>query len=100
MKVNGAGCTGRTAEPFGFATAKRTKSELLILADAGHQLGDTSERGVTQGLSLMVNYRYDLRDIERIHEAYVNRGSIAASKSVRAALLAPEKQRALVPVQE
>ncbi len=48
----------------------------------------------------MVNYRYDLRDIERIHEAYVNRGSIAASKSVRAALLAPEKQRALVPVQE
>jgi hypothetical protein len=36
VKVNGAGCTGRTAEPLGFATAKKTKSELLILADAGH----------------------------------------------------------------
>jgi hypothetical protein len=36
VKVNGAGFTGRTTEPFGFATAKKTKSELLILADAGH----------------------------------------------------------------
>ncbi len=63
-------------------------------------LADTSEKGVMQGLSLMVNYRYDLRDIERNHEAYVNQGSIAASKSVRALLLAPEKQRALVPAQE
>jgi malonyl-CoA decarboxylase len=63
-------------------------------------LGDTSEKGITQGLSLMVNYRYDLRDIERNHEAYVNQGAIAASKSVRALLAAPEKQRALVPAQE
>jgi malonyl-CoA decarboxylase len=63
-------------------------------------LGDTSEKGIRQGLSLMVNYRYDLRDIERNHEAYVNQGSVAASKAVRALLLAPENQRALVPVQE
>jgi malonyl-CoA decarboxylase len=60
-------------------------------------LGDTSEKGVKQGLSLMVNYRYDLRDIERNHEVYVNQGSVAASKSVRGLLAAPEKQRALVP---
>ena len=63
-------------------------------------LGDTSEKGIRQGLSLMVNYRYDLRDIERNHEAYVNQGSVAASKSVRALLIAPGKPRALVPAQE
>ena len=34
---DGAGCTGRTAEPFGFATAKKTKSELFILTDSGHK---------------------------------------------------------------
>lgn len=63
-------------------------------------LGDTSEKGVRQALSLMVNYRYDLRDIERNHEAYVNQGSVIASKPVRSLLLAPEKARALVPAQE
>ncbi len=63
-------------------------------------LGDTSEKGIRQGLSLMVNYRYDLRDIERNHEAYVNQGSVAASKSVRSLLAAPEKSRALVPAKE
>jgi malonyl-CoA decarboxylase len=63
-------------------------------------LGDTSEKGVRQGLSLMVNYRYDLRDIERNHEAYVNQGTVAASKSVRSLLIAPEKSRALAPAQE
>ena len=63
-------------------------------------LGDTSEKGIKQGLSLMVNYRYDLRDIERNHEAYVNQGSVAASKPVRSLLAAPEKSRALVPAKE
>jgi malonyl-CoA decarboxylase len=62
-------------------------------------LGDTSGKGVRQALSLMVNYRYDLRDIERNHEAYVNQGSVIASKTVRSLLLAPEKARALVPAQ-
>jgi malonyl-CoA decarboxylase len=60
-------------------------------------LGDTSEKGIRQGLSLMVNYRYDLRDIERNHEAYINQGSVIASKSVRSLLLAPEKSRSLIP---
>jgi malonyl-CoA decarboxylase len=62
-------------------------------------LGDTSEKGVRQSLSLMVNYRYELREIERNHEAYVNQGSVIASKSVRSLLLVPEKSRALVPAQ-
>jgi hypothetical protein len=33
VKPDGAGCT---VKPCGFATAKKTKSELLILVDAGH----------------------------------------------------------------
>ena len=36
VKLDGAGCTRRTAKPAGFATTKKTKSELLMLADAGH----------------------------------------------------------------
>ena len=36
VKPDSAGCTGRTVEVAGFATAKKTKSEPLILADAGH----------------------------------------------------------------
>jgi hypothetical protein len=36
MKLDGAGCTGRTVAAAGFATAKKTKSEPIILADAGH----------------------------------------------------------------
>jgi hypothetical protein len=35
-KRGGAGCTGRTVKPSCFVTAKKTKSELLILADTGH----------------------------------------------------------------
>jgi len=63
-------------------------------------LGDTSEKGVRQALSIMVNYRYELRDIEGNHEAYVNQGTVAASKAVRSTLLAPEKSRSLVPAKE
>jgi len=36
VKLEGAGCTKRTVKPSGFATAKKTKSELFILADADH----------------------------------------------------------------
>jgi hypothetical protein len=35
-KPDASGCTGRTVKPSDFATAKKTKSELLILADTGH----------------------------------------------------------------
>ncbi len=63
-------------------------------------LADTSEKGVRQSLSVMVNYRYDLKDIERNHEAYVNQGAVSSSKPVRSLLLVPEKSRALVPAQE
>ncbi len=63
-------------------------------------LADTSQKGVRQSLSLMVNYRYELKDIERNHEAYVNHGNIVASKAVRSMLHVPEKSRALVTAHE
>jgi malonyl-CoA decarboxylase len=87
--------TGRPLDPVArFHLGNGARLERL------NWLGDTSAKGVKQGLSLMVNYRYDLRDIERNHEAYVNQGAVAASKSVRSLLIAPEKQRALIPAQE
>jgi malonyl-CoA decarboxylase len=48
----------------------------------------------------MVNYRYDLRDIERNHELFANSGAVAASKAVRGFLKVPEKSQALVTVAE
>ena len=56
-------------------------------------LGDTSERGLREGYGLMVNYRYELKQIERNHEAYVNDGEIAASRAVRALLKGRERGR-------
>ncbi len=55
-------------------------------------LGDTSRRGLSEAHGLMVNYRYDLRDIERNHEAYANEGVVAAAKQAQA-LLKPERSR-------
>jgi malonyl-CoA decarboxylase len=49
-------------------------------------LGDVSEKGLREGHGLMVNYLYDLKDIERNHEAYANEGEIAASRQVRSLL--------------
>ena len=47
-------------------------------------LGDKSAKGLRQSHGIMVNYLYELKDIETNHEAYINQGTIAASKSVRA----------------
>jgi malonyl-CoA decarboxylase len=52
-------------------------------------LGNISPRGMREAHGLMVNYRYDLRDIERNHELFANSGVVAASKSVRGYLQAP-----------
>lgn len=47
---------------------------------------DTSVRGLKEAHGLMVNYRYDLKEIETNHEAYANKGKVASAKSVRALL--------------
>jgi len=46
-------------------------------------LGDTSRKGMLESAGLMVNYLYDLDEIEKNHEAYANQGEIVASPAVR-----------------
>ncbi len=47
-------------------------------------LADTSEKGLREAYGLMVNYRYDLKEIEKNHEAYANEGTVAASRACAA----------------
>ena len=47
-------------------------------------LADTSERGLQDSAGLMVNYRYNLAEVEHNHEAY-SRGKVAASTAVKRA---------------
>ena len=47
-------------------------------------LGDTSAKGLRQSAGLMVNYRYILDDIEKNHEAFVSKGTVAMSADVKA----------------
>jgi len=54
-------------------------------------LGNTSPRGLREAHGLMVNYLYDLRDIERNHELFANKGEVVASKQVRSHLRVYEK---------
>ncbi len=63
-------------------------------------MANTSLRGMKEAHGLMVNYRYDLRDIERNHELLANSGTVVASKSVRSYLRVPEASQALVPAEE
>jgi malonyl-CoA decarboxylase len=44
---------------------------------------DLSERGITQALGLMVNYRYDLGEIEQNHEAYAEHRTIVAASAIK-----------------
>jgi malonyl-CoA decarboxylase len=46
-------------------------------------LADTTEKGIAQSYGLMVNYLYDLDDIEKNHEAYAEGRAIAASGAIR-----------------
>jgi malonyl-CoA decarboxylase len=45
-------------------------------------VADTSERGLRQSYGLMVNYLYDLDDIERNHEAYAQQQTVVAAGAV------------------
>jgi malonyl-CoA decarboxylase len=46
-------------------------------------LGDVSANGMRQSYGLMVNYLYDLNEVERQHEAYTNDRIVAAGTAVR-----------------
>ena len=56
-------------------------------------LGDCSVKALGDGAGLMVNYRYDLDDIEKNHEAYANQRTIAAASSVRRLLKGASRSR-------
>ncbi|HTS83713.1 MAG TPA: malonyl-CoA decarboxylase [Usitatibacter sp.] len=45
-------------------------------------MADPSDRGMAQSFGLMVNYVYDLGDVERNHEEYVNRHRAVCSSAV------------------
>jgi malonyl-CoA decarboxylase len=58
-------------------------------------LADTSDKAMAQGHGLMVNYQYDLDDIEKNHEAYAEGHNVVAASGVQRLLRAPLE---LVPV--
>jgi malonyl-CoA decarboxylase len=61
-------------------------------------LADTSERAINQAYGLMVNYLYDLEDIEKNHEAYAQQRTVVASKAVTSLSRAPARD--IVPVSD
>jgi malonyl-CoA decarboxylase len=60
-------------------------------------LGDVSAKGLKQSHGLMVNYLYALDEIEKNHEAFAEKGVVAAAPAVRKALRADPSSRDLVP---
>jgi malonyl-CoA decarboxylase len=58
--------------------------------------GDTSERALQQSYGVMVNYLYDLRYIERNHEAYAQQRAVVAANAVTR--LVNSAMREVVPV--
>ena len=58
-------------------------------------LADTSDKAIAQGCGLMVNYLYDLSEIEQNHEAYAEGRTVVASGAVQRYLRTPLE---LVPI--
>jgi malonyl-CoA decarboxylase len=58
-------------------------------------LADTSEKSMREACGLMVNYRYEPKEIERNHEDYANEGVVASSRAVRSLLKLKSKARAV-----
>jgi malonyl-CoA decarboxylase len=58
-------------------------------------LADTSEKAMAQSHGLMVNYLYDVDDIEKNHETYTEGGTVVASGAVQRLLRPPLE---LVPI--
>jgi malonyl-CoA decarboxylase len=58
-------------------------------------LADTSDKAMAQAHGLMVNYRYELDDIEKNHEAYAEGRTVVAASAVQRLLRPPLE---LVPI--
>ncbi|MBX6425343.1 MAG: malonyl-CoA decarboxylase [Variibacter sp.] len=61
-------------------------------------LGDTSDKAMRQSHGLMVNYLYDLEDIEKNHEAYAGQRMVVASSAVTRLVRGGARELAPVPV--
>jgi malonyl-CoA decarboxylase len=59
-------------------------------------LADVSDKGLEQSHGLMVNYRYELDDIEKNHEAYAQHRTVIAASAVTR--LVKGSARDVVPV--
>jgi malonyl-CoA decarboxylase len=59
-------------------------------------LADVSARGLSQSYGLMVNYLYDLKNIEKNHEAYAEARTVVASGAVKRLARAPVRE--IVPM--
>jgi len=55
-------------------------------------LADLSPKGVRQAHGLMVNYLYDLRELDRNYERFATAGAVAASRAV-SSMVAPASRR-------
>jgi len=60
-------------------------------------LADVTDKGIAQSHGLMVNYLYDLEDIEKNHEAYAEGRAVVASNAVRRLLRQPSTDMVAVP---
>ncbi|MBA5778176.1 malonyl-CoA decarboxylase [Stappia sp. F7233] len=63
-------------------------------------LGDPSPNGLRQSHGMMVNYLYDLGHIEKNHEAFAAKGTVATSSAVARLLKSiPEVKKTAVPAE-
>ena len=60
-------------------------------------LADTSPRGLSQSHGVMVNYLYDLKNIEKNHEAYAETRTIVASNAVKRLARTPVREMVPIP---
>jgi malonyl-CoA decarboxylase len=63
-------------------------------------LADRSERALARSHGLMVNYLYNVEDIEKNHEAYAQHRTIVASNAVTRLVRAPARDVVPVPIGE
>lgn len=56
-----------------------------------HALADTSSNGLRQSATAMVNYLYDLSQVEANHEAFATQKRVVISKEIKSLLSAPTK---------
>jgi malonyl-CoA decarboxylase len=89
--LNAKGADGRPVDPVArFHLGNGARLERI------NWMADASDKSLREAYGLMVNYRYDLKEIEKNHEAYVNEGTVAASRAVRSLLKSRAKSKPAV----